>query len=74
MAGATGGSCSGGGVFVGECQRRPGLAQVPDEVGGEEADQDVCADPVVEVVVDGAQVQVDGFEGAEVAFDGERFL
>jgi hypothetical protein len=35
----------------------------------------VCADPVVEVVVDGAQVQVDGFEGPEVAFDaGEVFV
>ena len=67
-AGATG-IVPGGGVFVGEGQRRPGLAQVPDQVAGEHADQHVGLDPVVEAVMDGAQVQVVGFDDAEVAFD-----
>src|ERR1035437_8279954 len=40
---------------------------VPDEVGGEHADEHVGPDPGFGVVVDGAQVQVDGLEGAEVA-------
>jgi hypothetical protein len=38
---------------------------VPDEVAGQHAG----ADPVVEAVVDGPQVQVVGFDDAEVAFD-----
>ena len=58
-----------GWVFVGECQWRPGLAQVPDQVAGEHADQHVGFDAVVEAVVDGAQVQVVGLDDAEVAFD-----
>src|SRR5450756_2410742 len=41
---------------------------MPHEVGGEHADEHVGPDPGFGVVVDGAQVQVDGFEGAEVAF------
>ncbi len=40
--------------FVGECQWRPGLAQVPDEVAGQHADQHVGFDAVLEAVVDGA--------------------
>ena len=43
-----------------------GLAQVPGEVAGEHADQDVGADPVGEAVVDGPQVQVVGLGDAEV--------
>ena len=66
------GGCDGvvafGWVFVGEGQRGQRLAQVPGEVGGEHADQDVGADAVLEAVVDRAQVQVVGFEAAEVAF------
>src|SRR6266436_4729271 len=46
-----------------------GLAQVPGEVAGEHADQDVAADPAGEVVVDGPQVQVVGFGDAEVPLD-----
>ncbi len=42
-----------GWVFVGECHWGPGLAQVPDEVAGEHADQHVGFDAVVEAVVDG---------------------
>ena len=58
-----------GWVFVGEGQRRPGLSQVPDEVAGEQADQHVGFDAVLEAVVDGPQVQVVGLDDAEVAFD-----
>ena len=42
---------------------------MPDQVGGEHADQHVGADAVVEAVVDRAQVQVVDLDGAEVAFD-----
>ena len=42
---------------------------MPDEVAGQHADQHVGFDPVVEAVVDRAQVQVVGFDDAEVAFD-----
>jgi hypothetical protein len=41
---------------------------VPDEVAGEHADEHVGADPVVEAVVDRAQLEVVGLEVAEVAF------
>jgi len=65
----------GGGVFVGVGERCPGAAEVPDEVGGEHAEQHVGADAVFEAVVDRAQVQVDGLDRAEVAFDvGELFV
>ena len=67
-AGATGLSRFGW-VFVGEGQRGQRLTQVPGEVGGEHADQHVGADAVLEAVVDRAQVQVVGFDAAEVAFD-----
>ena len=42
---------------------------MPDQVAGQQADQHVGADALLETVVDGAQVQVVGFEDAEVAFD-----
>jgi hypothetical protein len=48
--------------------------QVPGEVGGEHADQDVAADPVLEPVMDGAQVQVIGFQRPEVAFKEQARL
>src|SRR5664279_1885272 len=41
---------------------------MPHQVGGEHADEHVCPDPGLGPVVDRAQVQVDGFEGPEVAF------
>ena len=47
---------------------------MPDQVGGEHADQHVGADPVFEAVVDRAQVQVVGLDGAEVAFDAGQVL
>jgi hypothetical protein len=42
---------------------------VPDEVGGEHADEHVGADSAFEAVVDGSEVEVDGFEGPELGFD-----
>src|ERR1035437_7120164 len=47
---------------------------VPHEGGGEHADEHVGPDPGFGVVVDGAQVQVDGLQGAEVAFDPGQTL
>src|SRR5450759_1440602 len=48
---------------------------MPHEVGGEHADEHVRPDPGLGPVVDGAQVQVDGFEGSEVAFHpGQRLV
>ena len=58
-----------GDVLVGEGELGERVAQVPGEVAGEHADQDVAADPVGEVVVDGPQVQVVDFGDAEVALD-----
>src|SRR6266542_1338879 len=49
-------------VFVGVGQGCPGAAQVPDEVAGQHAEQDVGADPCFGVVADGPQVQVDGLQ------------
>ncbi len=63
------------GLGVGIGQWREGFTQVPVQVLGEHADQDVGADAVGTVVVDGAQVQVVGFDVAEVAFNvGEVFV
>src|SRR5450759_3056611 len=47
---------------------------MPHEVGGEHADEHVGPDPGFGPVVDGAQVQVDGLQGAEVAFDAGQTL
>src|SRR5262249_34906999 len=60
----------GGGrwVFVVEEQWLPGLAQVPGEVVGERAEEDVRFDAVFEAVVDRAQLEW-AFEGAEGALD-----
>ena len=75
--GLGGGGALGGGdgvvavgwCLVGEGQRRPGFAEVPDQVAGEHADQHVGFDSLFEAVVDGAQVQVVDLDGAEVTFD-----
>src|SRR6266508_2860846 len=62
-------------VVVGVGQRGEGAAQVPDQVGGEHADEHVGADAVFEAVVDGAQVEVVGLDVAEVAFHvGQSFV
>src|SRR5674476_44696 len=48
---------------------------IRDQVGGDHADEHVGPDPGFGVVVDGAQVQVDGLQGAEVAFHpGQRLV
>jgi hypothetical protein len=71
--GGAGCGCDGvgrfGPVFVGKGQRCPGFAQVPGQVGGEHADEDVRPYPGFGVVVDRAQLQIDRFDRAEVAFD-----
>ena len=56
-----------GRVLVSEGQGYPGLAQVPDQVAGEHADQHVGLDAVFEPVPDGPQLQVVGFDVPEVA-------
>jgi len=73
-AGRGDGVGSGGWLFVGVGEGGQGLAQVPGEVGGEHADQHVGADPVLQPVVDGAQVQVVGLDGPEVPFDAGDVL
>lgn len=71
--GGAGAGCDGvgrfGAVFVGKGQRCPGFAEVPGQVGGEHADEHVGPYPVFGVVVDRAQLQIDRFDRAEVAFD-----
>jgi hypothetical protein len=57
-----------GNVFVGEGEWGEGCAQMPDEVGGEHADEHVGADPIGQVVEDGPQVQVVYFDAGEVCF------
>jgi hypothetical protein len=47
----------GRGALVGEKQLGPGLAQVPGEVVGERAEEDVRLDAVLEAVVDGTQLE-----------------
>ena len=81
FGGGGGGSACGcdgvvavGGVFVGEGQRGQDFTHVPGEVGGEHAYQGVGADAVLDAVVDRAQVQVVGFEAAEVTFDAGEVL
>src|SRR5262249_59248114 len=68
-AGGSDGVRGGGRVLVGEGQRRPGPAQVPDQVAAEHADQHVGFDALFEPVEDRAQVQVVGLDRPEVAFD-----
>jgi hypothetical protein len=54
-------------VLVFEEQGRPGGAQVPGEVVGEHAEQDVRADAGFEVVVDRADLEFGAFERFERA-------
>src|SRR5229473_2371669 len=63
-----------GDVLVGGGELGERGAQVPGEVGGEHGDQDVAADAFAEVVADGAQVQVVGFDDAEVPLDVLKVL
>ena len=69
------GVVAGGWLLVGVGQWGEGAAQVPDEVLGEHADQDVSFDAVGESVVDGPQVKVVDFDVAPVAFHiGQVFV
>jgi hypothetical protein len=56
----------GGRGLAGEGQRRPRLAEVPGQVAGEHADQDVGADAFLQPVEHRPQVQVVGLVRAEV--------
>ena len=78
MPGALGGLGRGDGVagapgvgqgLVVEQQRRSGAAQVPFQVAGEQAEEQMRADPALLAVADGAHPDVEPFEGAEPAFD-----
>ncbi|BBX95658.1 hypothetical protein MLAC_09520 [Mycobacterium lacus] len=63
-----------GAVFVGECHWHPGLAEVPDQVAGEHADQHVGFGALVEAVVNESQAEVVGLDDAKVAFDVAEVL
>jgi hypothetical protein len=62
-------------IFIGEQQRSPHLDQMPVHVVREHAQEYVCADAVFEPVIDRTDLQVQGFQGTERAFDlSERFV
>src|SRR5680860_11521 len=63
-----------GPLLVGESERRPRLAQVPHQVFGQHADERVRPDALVAAVADGAQLEVDRLEAAEVALDYRQAL
>ena len=52
-------------ILVGEQQRAPRLQQVPEDVVGEQTHENVGPDPVSQAVVDGSDLEVHRFEGAE---------
>jgi len=56
-------------VFVGVGKRGEGLAEMPGDIGREHAQENVGTDAFGEVVEDGAQVEVVGFNDTEVPFD-----
>ena len=56
-------------VLVGKEQFAPGLLQMPFDIVGEHAEEDVGADSVAQTVMDGADLEVDGLQGAEGALD-----
>ena len=66
-AGATTGT-AGFGVLVVEQQRRQRLAQVPLDVVGEHAEEDMRSDPLLEAVVDRPHLEVDCFQATKRAF------
>ena len=72
LAGATGSAL--GRSSVAEQQRRPGTLEVPADVVGEHAQEDVRADPALRPVVDRADREVDRLERAEVPLDRARRL
>ena len=52
-------------ILVGEEQWAPRLAHVPLGVVGERAQEDVCPHPILQPVVDRADLQIDRFHGAK---------
>ena len=67
--GDAGGALGRSGVMVVEEQGGEASTHVPFEVVGEHAQQDVGADPVGRIVMNGAHLEVDGFEATEGALD-----
>ena len=65
VRGDAGGALGRSGVMVVEEHS----THVPFEVVGEHAQQDVGADPVGRIVMNGAHLEVDGFEATEGALD-----
>ena len=62
-------------IFIGKQQRTPGFAHVPFDIVGQHAEQDVGADSSLKPMVDGPDMQVDGFHRAECSFDfGKRLV
>ena len=60
------------GVMVVEEHGGEASTHVPFEVVGEHAQQDVGADPVGRIVMNGAHLEVDGFEATEGALDAAQ--
>ena len=56
-------------ILVGKEQGTPGLSHVPLDVVGEHAEENVASDAIGEMVVDRADLQVDGFQRAEGPLD-----
>ncbi len=64
----------GGGIVVVEEQGFEPLAHVPFDVVGEHAQEDMSADAVGGIVVDGPDLEVDGLQAAEGALDRAQAL
>ena len=57
-----------------EEERRQGVAQMPFDVIGEHAEEDMGAHAVCRPVSDRPDVEIDGFQGPEGAFDTGEIL
>jgi len=66
----TGAECFGG-VLIGVVEQHRGkaLAHVPFQVIGQHAKKDMRTDPIRQPVIHRANMQIDGFDAAEGAFD-----
>ena len=58
-----------GWCLVGEGDWRPRSAEMENQVGGEHADEHLGTDSCFEPMVDGTELEVDGFERPELGFD-----
>ena len=52
---------AGGGIVIVKENRRQSTAHVPFDIVGQHAEQDVSANPVGQIVVDGADLEIDRF-------------